>query len=198
MKGDKMSNYLSIDLVPCWDLDIEQKMTIRNSVRNALIDRAVREQCATPDKFISRPLLSRDLGLLSWKTPELKKGAVWVDGALGDRKCVVIYKITQLSPNPKVHEIRMTVSGATVFICELDNLYCIIPIIKEMKRLEIEQIVFQIGNVENLRMEGYLPTAITIPMNATYKIEISSVDDGPGDEIILGGYVVEPRGYTIA
>lgn len=188
-------------VIPTWDMTIGTKDIIRDRAEDSLNEKVSRVLNIPLELLVNRPIISSDLMLNNWHTPKLKDGlwTTWISGIMPDLRWVCIYRITQLSKLPSIAEIRIQVGEADRFIGDLNQLYSIIPLLDKLS--EIKDTIWleaQFGNIQNIRMEAYLPGLITIPQNTEFRIDIKSFYDSKGDNILIGGTVVEPRGLKIA
>ena len=174
-------------LIPRWEISDDKIGRIKNATQEALHNTYVKETCDYHP--VIRDLTAADLNLVHWFTPLQKQGewSTWVEMVAPGNRYIGIYKVTQISPEPKIHTIRISIAGSIRGIHDLDAMYAILPILgrlNEPVRLE---------NLKDIRMEAYLTSPYMIPQKTHFQIETMSNLDNKGDWLILGGYVAEPE-----
>jgi len=189
--------------IPCWDLKKETKLQYRKATIESLEKRCLRISGIT-DMSV-RQLLSKDLGLRSWRTPPqvVEERAVWINQVVKRNQFIAITGIIQLSKNPKVSTviIRMGHSGAiTLGIHDIDELSSILPIIKRLDSFRKDDELYErFGSLADIRMAAYFSEPYVFDTEHVIHITVESPEGNKtGDRLMLSGFVVEPAGLTIA
>lgn len=187
--------------IPLWELSQRTRRAFRQS---AIVTLENRCSLITGAKNITvRQLLSKDLGLKSWRTPPQLSGerSVWINHELERHQFIVITGVIQLSANPKVSEIifREGLTGCNIRgMVEIDEIYSILPIIKKLAELHEDDALFaRFGQLQDIRMAAYFGEPYLYD-NATVNISVTSpVANKTGDRLMLSGFIMEPLGMTI-
>lgn len=185
-------------LIPAWEIRKEKIAMLKKGVQEALHNIYTKEM-RYPDPII-RDLTAEDLGLENWITPTQSKGmrSVWIDTQISAWRFIAIYKITQITQNPKVHTMNIIIGGCVRGIYDLDTMYGVLPVLHKLDEYKDDEgLNLTFAGLEEIRMEAYLPTAYVIPPETILQIETVSSFDNEGDWLVLGGYVLEPSGMKI-
>jgi len=185
-------------LIPEWEIRKDKIAKVRKATQEALHNIYTKETGNSHP--VIRDLTASDLGLSCWITPAQKQGewSSWVDIEVTGLRYIAIYKVTQITQNPKVHTMKLTVSYATKGIFDLDAMYGVLPVLHKLNELKDEGwLELTFAELEEIRMEAYFPTVYVIPQRARFSVEILSSFDNEGDWLVLGGYVIEPEGMRI-
>jgi len=186
-------------LIPAWELKREEIARVKKAAREALYN-IFMTGTRYPNPII-RDLTAEDLGLNQWITPTQKQGewSFWVEKVVRELRFIAIYKITQLTQNPKVHTMRVSIAHTVKGIYDLDTMYGTLPILHKLDEFKDEKgLSLTFAGLEEIRMEAYLPTVCLIPEDTYVGIETVSSFDNEGDWLVLGGYVIEPNGMCVA
>jgi len=188
-------------LVPAWELRKEKIAAIKRTIQEELYRRCSTElHLPNTADIIMRDLTAKDLELNRWITPTQKQGewSFWVNMEVHDQQYIAIYKVTQITQNPKVHTMRLTVAHAARGIFDLDTMYGILPVLHKLDEFKDEKwLGLTFTGLEEIRMEAYLLGVCMIPQHTQFSIEIVSSFDNEGDWLVLGGYVAEPIGLKV-
>jgi len=186
-------------LIPEWEIRKDKIAKIKKATQEAL-QHIYTEVTLNPHPVI-RDLTAADLGLSRWITPVQNQGvwSSWVDRRVTGLRYIAIYKVTQITQNPKVHTMRFSIEHTVKGIYDLDTMYGILPVLHKIDEFKDEgRLELTFAGVEEIRMEAYLSTPCIIPQNAQFNIETVSSFDNEGDWLVLGGYVIEPEGMRVA
>jgi hypothetical protein len=185
-------------LIPAWELRKEEIARLKKATQEGLYSYYIRE--ARGPNPIMRDLTAEDLGLNRWITPTQKQGvwSVWVEQVVPKLRYIAIYKITQITQDPKVHTMRFTTAHNCRGIYDLETMYGTLPLLHKLDEFKDEKgLSLAFAGLEEIRMEAYLPTVYVILPNTHFSIETVSSFDNEGDWLVLGGYVIEPAGIRI-
>lgn len=192
-------------LIPSWDIAVERREDFRRATIEAMIERCVVRGIASDRYSICvRKLSYTDLGLKCWRTPKqaTNKFTEWVKVQVPSNSIFSVSKVTQISLNPKVSQLRVRLgfSGSTTLaLHELDELYGILPLLKKLREYRIEGSKEIIYGIENLKMEGFFSEPIILTAEDFVSIDVCSPEGNKkGDRLVLGGFVAEPIGFTIS
>jgi len=186
-------------LIPAWELRKQEITRLKKATQEGLYNCYIKETRELPNP-IMRDLTAEDLGLNRWITPTQKQGvwSVWVEQIIPGLRYIAIYKITQITQDPKVHTIRFTTAHNCRGIYDLDTMYGTLPLLHKLDEFKDEKrLSLTFAGLEEIKMEAYLPTIYVIPPDTYFSIEIVSSFDNEGDWLVLGGYVIEPTGMRI-
>ncbi len=188
--------------IPCWDLKKDTKRQYREATIRALQARYSVKSSTTNTSV--RQLLSKDLGLRSWRTPPqvVEESAVWINQTVRRQQAIAITGIIQLDKNPKVStvKIRMGFSGVTTLgIHDIDELYSLLPIIKRLDSFREEDELYErFGSLADIRMAAYFSEPYVFDPEGIIHITVESPEGNKtGDRLMLSGFVIEPAGMTI-
>jgi len=185
-------------LVPAWELRKEKIAEIKRMAQEALYHMCSTELHTTD--ITVRDLTAEDLELNRWLTPAQKQGewSTWMSMTALNYQFIAIYKVIQLTEDPKVHTMRIILAGSVRAIFDLDTMYGVLPILHKLDEVKDERwLSLTFSEVEEIRMEAYLPIVYIIPQNTLLHIEVVSSFDNEGDRLVLGGYVAEPTGLKV-
>ncbi|MBU1066994.1 hypothetical protein KKE60_04375 [Patescibacteria group bacterium] len=189
--------------LPVWELKQDTKRDFRLAAVRALEARCFGKTGI--ENLNLRQLLAKDLGLRSWRTPPQIAGerTVWINCELAQNQFIAITGIIQLSKNPKVSDIiiRMGHAGCiTLGVCEIDELYSILPIIKKLEEYrEDDELFSRFEKLENIRMAAYFSEPYVFDEYHVVHITVESPEGNKtGDRLMLSGFVMEPTGMTIS
>ena len=190
-------------LIPAWDLSIEQRLKLR--VQSLFYMHAV-AQDRDMGEVVVRELLASDLGLKTWRTPKqcADERSIWIRHELKN-KIVCINRVIQLSLTPKVSEVMIGEGPHQSRIFGIHGLETMYPILRVLKAarcfndLEWKGIVEAYGDITSLNMEAYFSDPYLFPSGSLVAIDVLSAEDNKrGDKLMLGGYIAEHYGETIA
>lgn len=198
--------------IPARDLSMADKNYYRSQV---LVQAKTRlKQLMGYSEFSELDLSPQHLGLNSWATPALSARAwnPWINVTVGNNKVIAIYKFLQLSLNPSVTSLKIWLGPRAncMGIHELEHCYSGLPIIQTLARSLLSQeakaVLDRMTSKDDIPvhpdlgspMEGYFSEPYILDPDNMYQIEVKARQDSPGDYLVLGGYVIEPRGQTIA
>ena len=201
-----MRNTPELSAIPVWGMPVDSQAAIRRAVADAVCTQASRELALPYEKLVTRGIRVSDLGLASWVVHPKQYAGEWfpfVNTYIADQSYICIYKIVILDWDSVISEMRISVGGSTRAIYELTELYSVVPLLQNIQKLshkEAAWIEHQFGNLQNIRMESWLPAPVLAPQNCTLKVDISCgvSPEGKSSTVVLGGIVVEPRGKNVA
>jgi len=187
---------------PVWEMKVDAKQEYRHSVRQIMEQEAF-ELCV-PSPAGIRDLVVSDLGLQSWRTPPQARNdrTPWIRHE--SRGIIVLYKVTQLSYNPKVSEILIG-KGRSMMVTfglhDIQSLYSLLPILRrlrEFKDEEAKQLSASFGDIRNIMMEAYFSEPYLFRPKEVIAIDITSSEHNKlGDKLMLGGFILEVAGETL-
>lgn len=179
-------------IVNKWDLKKEDTKQFRMLTKKSLVERAVTIRIIpSADQCTIRQIFPEDLGLESWK---VTNSDPWIKVATS--VSMAIFKVTQLSMNPSVSTMAVTSQGSCVYKFELKGMYAPLVFLNKIYSLTtLGRAMAVYDGISDLQMEAYFAEPIIIDPRCEFQIEVSP-NDGD-DELVLGGFVCEPRGMTI-
>ena len=188
-------------LKSAWEVSTESKSMIRNSIAASIIKQASTELSLGTERLVCRNILPSDLNLKRWQTPHLEpyRRTEYCSGNMADQRFTCIYKIIQCGSKPAVNILTIQVGMVDKIKASLDELYGLVPLLDTISQFkDKEWILHEFGDLNNIRMEGWLSVGVVIPQNAQYRIFVESSIESEGDNIVLSGLIIEPRGIIIS
>lgn len=197
--------------IPAFELSPEKKVTFRERVQQALVQRAM-EKALIPDResLTIRDLSPENLGLTSWATPAQAADTTveWIKCVIKPIHLIAIYKVLQLSAKPKVSTLTIYIGSSRVGRHELEPCYASLPIIENLKKALMDPTTRAVLNRMSGRegfpiapvgshMEAYFSEPYIIDPDQFFIVEVKARYRTSGDYLVLGGYVAERRGETI-
>lgn len=179
------------------ELSIREKGLLKERARQAVSRQHMRILGSYPEQITIRDLLPADLGLQSWRIPAGTTN--WISYKVEGQQSIVLYKVLNLSPDPTISElqIRLGPAGSTTLgIINIESLYSILPVIKNIGHLTFPQIKQLIDSLA-IPMEGYFLKPYIFWTDNWININITAYGN-KDNHLVIGGYVCEYYGCTIA
>lgn len=177
------------------ELSIREKGLLKNRYRQAVSRRHMRILDSYPEQITIRDLLPADLGLQSWIIPAGTSN--WIDHRLKHRTTIILYKILNLSPDPTLIDITIKSGISKILgIHNIESLYSILPVIKNLGHLTYPQIK-QLIDCLALPMEAYFLKPYTFSQNELLNISITAYGYKE-NHLLIGGYVCEYGGELVS
>ena len=174
-----------------WDLKKEKTELFRKHTEDALINRAAAiKHVPSESQTAIRQIFPEDLGLESWK---VTNGDPWIK--LTSSVSMAIFKVTQLSLNPSVSIMTFRTPSYVFYKFDLKGMYAPLAYLNKIHSITtLGKAMVIYDGISDLQMEAYFAEPIVIDPHCEFQIEVSP-NDGD-DELVLGGFVCEPRGTT--
>ena len=190
--------------ISSWEISVQDKKAFRGGVLEALIARALHLKIA-PNRYelIIRALMPADMGLTKWRTPRQEPGAttLWINMCPAPGTIWGIYKIIQLSMNPKVTTMKFSRAGGNVEVAlyQFEQITSLLPLLKKVEEFKTSHALQTIfGQVNNMVMEANLSEPVICQDDDIFQVRVTSPEGNRrGDKLMLGGFVVERIGRTI-
>jgi len=190
-------------IIPTEDLDTDKRARFRKEVIENLVYFAMHELNLPKEVLSLRDLLAEDLGLLDWTTPKDKQ---WINTPISNRTYIGIYKLLQLNAYPSITVVEFWVDRSRIAKVGIESCYSGLPILERMKEALLDPVAREVMNrltdteskicLIGSKMEGYFSEPIIIKANAHFEVNIYHREE-KSDYLILGGFVVEPKGMTV-
>ena len=201
--------------IPSRDITVSDKKYFRAKVIEMATNRAMATALVRQAEELSfRDLGAADLGLIhGWQTSKTSAHnfTQWINYIVPSITLLCIYKVLQLSAAPTVTTLRFRKNYGTLGLHDLESCYNGLPIMEALSRTlmskENKEVLDRLAGRDNevsispdfgSPMEAYFSEPYIFEPNQTIDIEVFSHKDGDGDYLVLGGYVVEPRGLTVS
>jgi len=200
--------------IPSRDIKKEDKKLFRERVLMAGVIRAKAKGIAFSEaELVWRDLAPEDVGLTSWATPSMLANTytTWISHTVSRYSILCFYKILQLSNDPTVASIKFWLGprATTKGIHELEACYSGLPIIKNLAKALMspgaKEVIDRLAGRDRevspdfgSPMEAYFGEPYVYDPEDTFVVEVKSRKASPGDYLVLGGYVIERIGVTIA
>jgi len=155
---------------------------------------------------VIRDLRPEDLGLRSWAVPPIAANTptAWIRAFVSPTQVIGIYKVLQLSANPKVSTLELY-RGARMRlgIHELESCYGGLPILKALQKAllspEARQVLDRMAGREPMEahpdfgshVEAYFSEPYVFGPNDTLELVVTARQDTVDDYLVLGGFVAE-------
>lgn len=166
-------------VIPASELNVEDIISIKQQVIDALFKVAMKMTGLTKDQLVVRNLLPKtDLGLTNeyWETPSLTAND-WTNyftKQLDQQQFVVFYGVANLSPSPKATALRFKVGRGegtkTLDVIQLEELY-----------------------TNTVRSDGFFKRPIIYKERQYVNVDVYSKAAGT-EPLMLRGFAVEPAG----
>ena len=191
--------------ISSWEIPTEYRKQFRQTLCEAMVARALHLKVILEQSYADiRALLPKDVGLKTWRTPAQNPYDVttWINYPVPSTAIIGIYKIIQLSKRPKVTTMsfRRGYSGSTIVaVHQIENIYALIPVLDKVREYKANHGIHQIfGSMDQMVMEAYFNEPIIYDPAGYLQIEVTSPEGNKkGDRLMIGGFILEPRGGTV-
>jgi hypothetical protein len=195
-------------IVPDRNLTIEQKRDIRQHTHEAMIKMAMKDFHRYRETLCIRELLPGDLFLHSWIVPKVTDiWSPWVQVNINSTAVIAICSILNLSSDPHILDLKIITNGTVIGLHNLMTCYAGMPTIKALEKALLDPTAREIldrmspESAANLHVgmpsEGYFSEPYIFHDAQRCEIFTSGIPFKGPENLVLGGFVVEPRGQTI-
>lgn len=194
-------------LIPRRDLTVGDIVTLKTACFN-ILNYSWNNYMPVGNGAIIRDLSPRDFGLSDWAIPRGKGLIPWINTIMLASNAIIFNRVLQLSANPTASRIRFSNQGVILGDFDLESCYAGLPILQAMGQSLVDpvarEVLDRIMGREDMAiapslgspMEGFINPPVFCDFGGNIKVDIEAKSTSD-NYLVLGGYIIEPRGKTI-